>query len=36
MAMHIEKSGIELAAIYRPLNNKYLNPIMGNMEKIYL
>ena len=24
MAMHIEKSGIELAAIYRPLNNKFL------------
>ena len=25
MAMHIEKSGIDLAAIYRPLNNKFLN-----------
>ena len=25
MAMTIEKSGIDLAAIYRPLNNKYLN-----------
>ena len=24
MAMHIEKSGIKLAAIYRPLNNNYL------------
>ena len=28
MAMHIEKSGINLAAIYRPLNNKFLNFIM--------
>ena len=26
MAMHIEKSGIDLAAIYRPLNNYFLNP----------
>ena len=25
MAMCIEKSGIDLAAIYRPLNNKFLN-----------
>tara|TARA_B110001450_G_scaffold113273_1_gene107043 strand:+ start:979 stop:1830 length:852 start_codon:yes stop_codon:yes gene_type:complete len=31
MAMHIEKSGIDLAAIYRPLNNKFLNYFM---EKI--
>jgi len=31
MAMHIEKSGINLAAVYRPLNNKFLNFIM---EKI--
>jgi len=28
MAMHIEKSGINLAAIYRPLNNQFLNFIM--------
>ena len=28
MAMYIEKSGIDLAAVYRPLNNKFLNPIM--------
>ncbi len=33
MAMHIEKSGIELAAIYRPLNNKFLNPIMEKIRK---
>ena len=31
MAMHIEKSKIELAAIYRPLNNYILN---STMEKI--
>jgi KDO2-lipid IV(A) lauroyltransferase len=31
MAMQIEKSGIDLAAIYRPLNNIFLNKIM---EKI--
>ena len=28
MAMQIEKSGIDLAAIYRPLNNIFLNRIM--------
>ena len=33
MAMHIEKSGIDLAAIYRPLNNEYLNPLMENIRK---
>ena len=31
MAMTIEKLGIKLAAIYRPLNNKYINKLM---EKI--
>jgi KDO2-lipid IV(A) lauroyltransferase len=31
MAMQIEKVGIELAAIYRPLNNVFLNK---TMEKI--
>ena len=36
MAMFIEKSGIDLAAIYRPLNNKYLNPIMENIRKKYI
>tara|TARA_Y100001970_G_scaffold140476_1_gene172929 strand:- start:2953 stop:3813 length:861 start_codon:yes stop_codon:yes gene_type:complete len=33
MAMQIEKSGIDLAAIYRPLNNPFLNQVM---EKIRL
>ena len=28
MAMHLEKSGINLATIYRPLNNKFLNFVM--------
>ena len=36
MAMHIEKSGINLAAIYRPLNNKFLNPLMENIRKNYI
>ena len=31
MAMQIEKAGINCAAIYRPLNNIYLNKLM---EKI--
>ena len=32
MAMFIEASGIELAAIYRPLNNIFLNKIMENIR----
>lgn len=36
MAMHIEKSGIDLAAIYRPLNNPYLNPLMERIRKKYI
>ncbi len=36
MAMHIEKSGVNLAAIYRPLNNIFLNPIMENLRKKYI
>ena len=36
MAMHIEKSGIELAAVYRPLNNKFLNPIMEHLRKNFI
>ena len=36
MAMHIEKSGINLAAIYRPLNNKFLNIIMERIRKKYI
>ena len=36
MAMHIDKSGIDLAAIYRPLNNKYLNTIMEKIRGRYI
>jgi KDO2-lipid IV(A) lauroyltransferase len=36
MAMQIEKAGINLAAIYRPLNNKFLNPIMERIRKKYI
>ena len=36
MAMQIEKSGIKLAAIYRPLNNKYLNKIMERIRKKFI
>jgi len=36
MAMQIEKSGVDLAAIYRPLNNIFLNPIMERIRKKYI
>ena len=36
MAMHIEKSGVDLAAIYRPLNNYFLSPLMENIRKKYI
>ena len=36
MAMHIEKSGVNLAVIYRPLNNKFLNLIMEKIRKNYI
>ena len=36
MAMHIEKTGIELAAVYRPPNNKFLNPIMEHLRKNFI
>ena len=36
MAMHIEKSGIKLAAIYRPLNNIFLNKIMERIRRKYI
>ena len=36
MAMHLEKSNINLAAIYRPLNNNFLNPIMEKIRKEYI
>ena len=36
MAMHLERSGIDVAAIYRPLNNIFLNPIMEYIRKKYI
>ena len=36
MAMHIEKSGINLATIYRPLNNIFLNKTMENIRSNYI
>ena len=36
MAMQIEKSGIDLAVIYRPLNNNFLNTIMEKIRKKYI
>ena len=35
-AMQIEKSGINLAAVYRPLNNKFLNFIMEKIRNKYI
>ena len=36
MAMEIEKAGINLCAIYRPLNNPFLNLIMEKIRKDYI
>ena len=36
MAMQIEKSGINLATIYRPLNNIFLNVLMERIRKNYI
>ena len=36
MAMQIEKSGVNLAAIYRPLNNKFINFVMERIRKKYI
>ena len=36
MAMQIEKTGIKLAAIYRPLNNVFLNRVMERIRKKYI
>ena len=36
MAMQLEKSGIELSAIYRPLNNIFLNKIMEQIRTKYI
>ena len=36
MAMSLEKEGINLAAVYRPLNNYFLNKIMEYLRKKYI
>jgi len=36
MAMELEKSGIKTAAIYRPLNNLFLNPLMEYLRMKYI
>ena len=36
MAMHLENSGIRVSAIYRPLNNIFLNKIMERIRKKYI
>ena len=36
MAMEIERSGVDVAAIYRPLNNIFLNKIMEFIRKKYI
>ena len=36
MAMQIEKSGVNLATIYRPLNNIFLNVLMEKIRKKYI
>jgi Lauroyl/myristoyl acyltransferase len=36
MAMQLERLGIELSAIYRPLNNIFLNKIMEKIRRKYI
>ena len=36
MAMEIEKAGVNVAAIYRPLNNIFINKIMENIRIKYI
>ena len=36
MALYLEKNGINLSAIYRPLNNIYLNKIMEGIRVKYI
>jgi KDO2-lipid IV(A) lauroyltransferase len=36
MAMELEKAGINLSAIYRPLNNVFLNPLIERIRKKYI
>ena len=36
MAMELDKSGVKIAAIYRPLNNFFLNPLMEYLRMKYI
>jgi len=36
MAMQIEKLGINLSVVYRPLNNIFLNPLMEHIRKKFI
>ena len=36
MAMYLEKTGIKLSTIYRPLNNVFLNGIMENIREKFI
>jgi len=36
MAMYLEKSGIKVSAVYRPLNNFFMNLIMERFRKKYI
>ncbi len=36
MAMQIEKSGIRLCTVYRPLNNIFMNKVMEDIRKKYI
>jgi KDO2-lipid IV(A) lauroyltransferase len=36
MAMYLEKTGVELSAIYRPLNNIFLNSIMEGLRQKFI
>ena len=36
MAMYLDKSGINLSDVYRPLNDPFLNPFMERIRKKYI
>ena len=36
MSMEITKQNVDLATIYRPLNNNFLNPFMEHLRKKYI
>ena len=36
LAMYLDKNNFNISALYRPLNNIFLNPIMENLRKKYI